>query len=94
MFGVRKSSILIKKYVNGLSSSNMKWIEISHFKNPPGPNQSEKKKQGSHRYFNIYNKFKEQSINWIPVSLKISISSKKSRIQLHVKVNINMNMQK
>lgn len=44
MFGVRKSSILIKKYVNGLSSSNMKWIEISHFKNPPGPNQSEKKK--------------------------------------------------
>lgn len=43
MFGVRKSSILMKKYVNGLSSSNMKWIEISHFKNPPGPNQSEKK---------------------------------------------------
>lgn len=43
MFGVRKSSILIKKYVNGLSSSNMKWIEISHFKNPPGPNQSGKK---------------------------------------------------
>lgn len=45
MFGVRKSSILIKKYVNGLSSSNMKWIEISHSKNlgAPGPNQSGKK---------------------------------------------------